>query len=123
LKNITDEVYGVGKYEPEAGDLIAFTNIHPRSPYDLSKIGSYCHIGYICGSKDECNDEFPVLLSKEMHSNFDSRRNNAQKLYAVFLVNMTTNIRIWNALNSEMEGSNMNIIKKVLQPYSRVRIC
>jgi senataxin len=27
VKNITDEVYGVGKYEPEVGDLIAFTNI------------------------------------------------------------------------------------------------
>ncbi|WJX58554.1 hypothetical protein P8452_43997 [Trifolium repens] len=120
LKNITDEVYGVGKYEPEAGDIIAFTNMRPRSVDDLTRTGSYCHIGYICGSKDECNDEFPVLLSMEMHNNFDSRRNNAQKLYAVFLVNMTTNIRIWNALNSEMEGSNMNIIKKVLQPYSRM---
>ncbi|XP_045832762.1 helicase sen1-like [Trifolium pratense] len=118
LKNITDEVYGVGKYVPETGDLIAFTNIRPRSVSDLSRIGSYCHIGYIFGSKDEFNDEFPVLLSKEMQNNFDSRRNNAQKLYAVFLVNMTTNIRIWNALNSEMEGSNINIIKKVLQPYS-----
>ncbi|CAJ2652928.1 unnamed protein product [Trifolium pratense] len=59
-------------------------------------------------------------MEMEMHGKFDSRRNNAQKLYAVYLVNMTTNVRIWKALNSEMEGSNMNIIKKVLQPYSGV---
>ncbi|CAJ2652910.1 unnamed protein product [Trifolium pratense] len=122
VKNITDEVYGVGKYEPEVGDLIAFTSIRPRSVYDLSRIKNYCHIAYICGSKDEFTDEIPILLSKymemEMHGKFHSRRNNAQKLYAVYLVNMITNVRIWKALNSEMEGSNMNIIKKVLQPYS-----
>lgn len=27
LKNITHEVYGMGKYEPDISDLIAFTNI------------------------------------------------------------------------------------------------
>jgi hypothetical protein len=124
VRNITDEVYGVGKYEPEVGDLIAFTNIRPKSVYDLSRIKNYCHIGYICVSKDEFTDEIPIVLSKylEIHDKFDLRRNKAQKLYAVHLVNMTTNVRIWKALNSEMEGSNMNIIKKVLQPYSRVRI-
>jgi hypothetical protein len=123
LKSITDEVYGVGKYEPEVGDLIAFTNIRPRSVYDLSRIKRYCHIAYIHGSKDEFTDEIPILLSKymEMHK-FDLSKNKAQKLYAVCLINMTTNIRIWKALNSEMEGSNMNIIHKVLQTYSRVRI-
>ncbi|WJX63847.1 hypothetical protein P8452_48685 [Trifolium repens] len=114
VKNITDEVYGVGKYEPEVGDLIAFTNIRPRSVYDLSRIKHYCHIAYIHGLKDEFTDEIPILLSKymdmEMHSKFDLRKNKAQKLYAVYLVNMTTNVRIWKALNSEMEGSNMNII-------------
>jgi senataxin len=62
VKNITDEVYGVGKYEPEVGDLIAFTNIRPRSVYDLSRIKllSYTHIH---GSKDEFTDEIPILLS------------------------------------------------------------
>jgi len=122
LKNTTEEVYGVRKYEPEAGDLVAFTNIRPRSVYDLSRIKRYCHIGYICGSKDEINDKITMLLSKEMHNNIDLRSNKAQKLYVVYLINITTNIRIWNALNSDMKESNMNIIKKVLQPYSRVRI-
>jgi senataxin len=57
-------------------------------------------------------------MEMEMHSKFDLRRNKAQKLYAVYLINMTTNVRIWKAFNSEMEGSNMNKIQKVLQPYS-----
>ncbi|KAK2367258.1 helicase sen1 [Trifolium repens] len=63
VKNITDEVYGVGKYESEIDDLIAFTNIRPRCMYDLSKIKNYCHIAYIYGSKDEFTDEILILLS------------------------------------------------------------
>ncbi|KAL5102073.1 hypothetical protein RYX36_006400 [Vicia faba] len=118
LKNITDEVYGAGKYEPEVGDLIAFTNMRPKSVDDLSRIKRYCHMAYICGSRDEFTNEIIILLSKEMHNNFDLRTNKAQKLYAVYLVNMTTNVRIWKALNLEMEGSSVNIIKEVLQPYS-----
>lgn len=39
-----------------------------------------------------------------------------QKLYAVHLLNLTTHIRIWKALNSQLEGENINIIKKVVQP-------
>ncbi|CAK8533162.1 unnamed protein product [Lathyrus sativus] len=122
LKNIADEVYTVGKYEPEVGDLVAFTNIRPKSADDLMRIKRYCLMACICGSRDEFTEEITILLSKEMHNNFDLRTNKAQKLYVVYLINMTTNIRIWKALNSEMEGSNMNIIKKVLQPYSTVRI-
>uniref|UniRef100_A0A2N9I655 DNA2/NAM7 helicase-like C-terminal domain-containing protein n=1 Tax=Fagus sylvatica TaxID=28930 RepID=A0A2N9I655_FAGSY len=34
------------------------------------------------------------------------------------LINMTTNIRIWRALNSELEGGNLNIIRNVMQPKS-----
>jgi hypothetical protein len=37
-------------------------------------------------------------------------------------LNLTTNIRVWKALNSELEGANMNMIKKVLQASSNVRI-
>jgi senataxin len=67
VKNITDEVYGVGKYEPEVGDLIAFTNIWPRSVYDLNMIKNYCHIAYIHGSKDKFTDEIPIFyLQGEM---------------------------------------------------------
>lgn len=48
--------------------------------------------------------------------------NNQQKLYAVYLINMTTNIRISNALNSRPEGEHLNIIKSVLGPQLIVRL-
>jgi senataxin len=52
----------------------------------------------------------------------NSRNNNTPKLYAIYLLNLTTNIRVWKALNIELEGANMNMIKKVLQASSNVRI-
>jgi hypothetical protein len=50
--------------------------------------------------------------------------NNSKKrkiLYAVPLINMITNIRIWSALNSELAGGNLNIIQRVLQSRYLVR--
>ena len=120
LKRITDEVQSVGKYEPEVGDLIAFTDIRPRSIEDLNRPKSQYHIAHICRSKDEFTDKIPVLSSKclEMDIGSNMRSNKTQELYAVYLLNMTTNVCIWRALNSQLEGANMNIIKKVLQPNS-----
>ena len=119
LKRITDEVQSVGKYEPEVGDLIAFTDIRPRSIEDLNRPKSQYHIAHICRSKDEFTDKILVLSSKYMEMDIESkmRSNKTQKLYAVYLLNMTTNVRIWRALNSQ---SNMNIIQKVLLPNSTV---
>lgn len=123
LKRSTSEVNDVGKYEPEVGDLFALTYIKPRSIDDLIRTKRYFQIAYIRGSKDEYTDEIPILLSQYMELESDMRRNKAQKLYAIYLTNITTNIRIWNALKrSQLEGSDMNILKKVLQPDTRVRI-
>ncbi|XP_061348075.1 helicase sen1-like [Gastrolobium bilobum] len=120
LKSTTDAVKEVGKYEPEVGDLIAFTNIRPRSIHDLNRPKRYYHIAYVHSSKDVITDEIPVLSSKYMEMDMKSHlsNNKAQKLYAVYLLNMTTNVRIWKALKSQFEGANMNIIKTVLQADS-----
>nr|POE52209.1 hypothetical protein CFP56_60316 [Quercus suber] len=47
-----------------------------------------------------------------------ARTRKGQNLYAVPLINMTTNIRIWRALNSKLEGGNLNVIQNVLQSSS-----
>ncbi|MED6147955.1 hypothetical protein PIB30_048705 [Stylosanthes scabra] len=115
VNKITEEVQNVGKYEPESGDIVAFTDVRPRGIHDLIRPKMQYHIAYICGSKDEFTDEIEVLSSKflDMDSGFTRNIYKTQKLYVVYLLNMTTNIRIWEAL---APGSNMNIIKKVLQP-------
>ncbi|WJX63857.1 hypothetical protein P8452_48692 [Trifolium repens] len=116
----------VGKYEPEFGDLILFTNIRPKSVDDLklNTANSPYHIAFVLGPTpiseliDEIH-EVQVLSSKCINTDFesDTRNNETQKLYAVYLMNMVTNVRIWKALKSELHG---NIIPKVLQPDQNI---
>ncbi|XP_058749127.1 uncharacterized protein LOC131622094 [Vicia villosa] len=110
----------VGTYEPEVGDLVALTDFKPKTIEDLNRPRRYYHIAYVYGSK-ESTGKISVLSSKcidmEINSNY-LRSNNEPKLYATYLLNLTTNIRVWKALNSELEGANTDMIKKVLQANS-----
>lgn len=109
-----------GEYEPGVGDLIALTeNIRPNSIQDLNRPRRFYHVAYVQGLK--C-DQITILSSKPIEIEPNMRSKKAQKLYAVYLLNMITNIRIWKALNSQLVGANLNIIGKVLQADSKVRI-
>jgi hypothetical protein len=61
------------------------------------------------------------LASKcmKMDIGYDLWNNKKMKLYAVYLMNMTTNVRIWNALTSV---SHVKIMKTMLGPSQIVRI-
>lgn len=107
-------------YEPKHGDLIMITNIRPQSVDDLNRPGSYYNITHVRGSKHPFTDKVSVLSSKCIE--VSDLRSNHNKLYAIYLMNLTTNFRIWKALNSQQKGGNMNIIKRVLQPDSNVRV-
>ncbi|XP_058748085.1 probable helicase MAGATAMA 3 [Vicia villosa] len=118
MLNMTTEFNRVengGKYEPGSGDLIAITHIRPKSLNDLNIPKSPYHIAYVSGGKFQSSDKISVMSSKHMTVSV-FRKNNKQKMYAVFLMNMTTNVRIWRALNSQSRGDHLNIIEKVLQP-------
>lgn len=122
LKSTTIDQVGedhVRRYEPEPGDLIVFTDFRPKRVEDLNSPRSQYkyHIAYVNGPKNERTGEISVLSSKYMKMG-----NDEQKLYAVYLMNLTTNIRIWKALNSKLEGERLNIIRKVLRPDLKVRI-
>ncbi|KAI4299682.1 hypothetical protein L6164_033116 [Bauhinia variegata] len=106
-----DDMKDVEKYEPEVGDLIAFTDIRPKSKHDfLQGPGKNYHIAYVYRSRDENTDKITILSSKLQEIQQGTWSN-----YAIYLLNMTTNLRIWKALNSELEGANTCIIRKVLQ--------
>ncbi|XP_050908466.1 helicase sen1 [Lathyrus oleraceus] len=117
LKSTIDSGDG-GNYEPGSGDLIAFTNIRPKSLDDLNTLKSPYHIAYVVGAKNQLSHTISVHSSKCMKVDIENDfwNNNQQKLYAVYLINMTTNIRISNALNLRPEGEHLNIIKSVLGP-------
>lgn len=104
-------------YEPEFGDLVAITSFRPKSIRDLEK--SYV-IAMVHGVKDDLL--LSVLSSKPIlfEESMDKSRKNAT-LFAVYLINMTTNIRIWQALTLDPKERNMRLIEKVLQTKFDVR--
>ncbi|KAI5434570.1 probable helicase MAGATAMA 3 [Lathyrus oleraceus] len=132
----TNEFENDGNYIPVSGDLIALTNIKPKCYNDLNRIRSPYRVVYVNGAINGFSDKISVLScecmkmdmdieddlwnNKELSSkctkidvSYDLWYNRKMKLYAVYLMNMTTNVRIWNALNSI---SPVNIIKTVLEP-------
>ncbi|KAL6228284.1 hypothetical protein ACLB2K_002237 [Fragaria x ananassa] len=108
-------------YEPQAGDIIALTNVRPKCIDDLNRPPRFYLIAYVAKANDI--DEYPDLLQFKILSSKPIKYGEAgmnkskrEKLFAVRLINLMTNVRVWKALNSE-EG-NTNIINKVLQPKS-----
>ncbi|KAI9100095.1 hypothetical protein K1719_024313 [Acacia pycnantha] len=106
-----DESHG-GGYEPAPGDLIALTDGRPKGIHDLNKPGRFYHVAYVQMSQGR---QIRILSSKSIEIEPDMRSNNVEILYATYLINLMTNIRIWKALSSQLQGANFNIIGKVLQ--------
>lgn len=113
-----------GIYEPEFGDLIAFTEVRPKCTDDLDRPKSPYLIALVQKVGEYGSGEIEIRASKPIkpdeygHTGEDKQN---KRLFVVHLTNMITNLRIWTALKSELEGGNMNIIKTVLQPDSTVR--
>ncbi|KAM2017071.1 hypothetical protein EV2_048385 [Malus domestica] len=108
-------------YEPQVGDLIALTDVKPKCIDDLNRFPRHYVAAYVNKVPDpeEFPDahEFTILSSKPIdYGEQDGQKSKRQKHFAVYLMNMTTNLRVWCALKSK-EG-NTNIIEKVLQPSS-----
>ncbi|XP_050382841.1 uncharacterized protein LOC126799635 isoform X3 [Argentina anserina] len=108
-------------YVPQVGDIIALTNVRPKGIHDLNSPPRFYHIAYVAKANDI--DEFPDLLQFQILSSkpidceeLDLSKRKRETLFAVYLMNLMTNVRVWKALNSE-EG-NTRIINKVLQPKS-----
>ncbi|CAL2244485.1 unnamed protein product [Prunus armeniaca] len=108
-------------YEPQVGDLIALTNVKPKCIDDLNRPQRFYLIAYVDRVTDleEFPDDFEFKIRSSKPIGFgeqDTQQSKRETLFAVYLMNMTTNIRVWTALDSE--GGNTNVIEKVLQPNS-----
>ncbi|MED6189253.1 hypothetical protein PIB30_094041 [Stylosanthes scabra] len=116
-----EEEGGRGKsYEPMLGDVIAFTDIRPKRIEDLNRPKKFFHIGYVVRPKIGHTNEIPILSSKYMETMNEFDTSGVKKLYAVHLMNILPNVRIWKALNSQLEDSDMSIIEKVLRQDSNI---
>lgn len=133
-----DTEKNIGTYEPKVGDLIALTDFRPKSIDDLVRPTRFYLIAFVYGTKAESSGKLQILASKcirtepsmqrNMRETFLGRKretfhtNKKETLLAVCLVNMTTIVRMWRAVNSDLEGGNRNILNKVVQNNAAVRI-
>ncbi|KAI3966447.1 hypothetical protein MKW92_008200 [Papaver armeniacum] len=90
------------------GDVIAFSDVKSTRVEDLTRLS------YIPALVQEVEDEgkaymVKILASKPLEFDEGSQKK-FEHLFAVFLVNVATNCRIWRALN----GGNLSIVEEVL---------
>ncbi|KAJ4973316.1 hypothetical protein NE237_006490 [Protea cynaroides] len=119
-------------YKPQVGDLIALSDVKPVCIDDLNRPRRSFLLAIVTvadedGGEDEVEDEveeeeeascfFKVLLSKPIMFVGEVQKKK-EPLFAVYLMNMITNTRIWNALHPEMQRGNMNVIREVLSSDS-----
>ncbi|EFH46766.1 hypothetical protein ARALYDRAFT_355656 [Arabidopsis lyrata subsp. lyrata] len=88
------------KYQPKCGDLIALTMEKPRRIDDLNPL----LLGYVFSSDGDLKISVHLSRSISLVENYR---------FGVFLMTLTTNTRIWNALHNEADISTL--IKSVLQ--------
>ncbi|KAI3768469.1 hypothetical protein L2E82_19169 [Cichorium intybus] len=105
-------------YQPQVGDLVALTQVKPKCIDDLDRPNSCFLIAYVTQS----NDQYPVtihVLSSDLIESNQVETKEPSKAFAVHLTNLTTNMRIWKALNWE---GNMSIIERTLSSSSLVSL-
>ncbi|CAN6583043.1 unnamed protein product [Malus baccata var. baccata] len=108
------DVTCVGTYVPQVGDLIALTDIKPKCVDHLNgPIISYL-IAYVHQSRDS---NLSALSSKNIDTGrYTHIKSKTDTLFAVHLMNMTTTVHVWKALNSK--GANTSLTKNLLQPQA-----
>ncbi|KAI3942867.1 hypothetical protein MKW92_012849 [Papaver armeniacum] len=123
-KNINS---GTGKepYSPKCGDLFVLSDVVPEIASDLEQCVRRCTFALVMKDMKASNaaedDKISSYLEFRTSKFVEARDGMQNSVFAVFLVNLTTKIRIWRALH--MSG-NLQIIKEVLCSNSTVEeIC
>ncbi|KAK1378792.1 DNA-binding protein smubp-2 [Heracleum sosnowskyi] len=102
-------------YVPEVGHLIALTTTKPKHISDLDKPKSPYLLAVVRKIKVENPDIVEILTSMHVSSCWRVQEEEEEKImYAVHLTSLTTNIRIWQGLNSELEGKSMKLIEQII---------
>ncbi|KAK1322136.1 hypothetical protein QJS10_CPA03g02526 [Acorus calamus] len=113
-------------YIPQVGDLFALSNVRPSHLSDLTRFGKSYNIGLVKrGGEDD--EDFPpghyiVEASKAIETGeYGAKQKEPRLLFAVSLMNITTNSRIWSALNVDVSGTlrNLSIVKQLLCTNSK----
>ncbi|KAL8472335.1 hypothetical protein ACS0TY_029521 [Phlomoides rotata] len=112
LKGLADSDNNAGMYQPEVGDLMALTEVRPKCIDDLNGPKRSYVVALVQGYKDDKTNKILIKSSRAI------LYEKADELFAVYLTNLKTNLRIWKALHP-CKGGFSPIINTVLNisPY------
>lgn len=122
LSGVSNTVSDEASTQLRPRDLIALTDQRPNRVDGFNISNEPYIVALVCKADPDRPNDVTILASKPLFVE-DVRRNKNQKkesLFGIHLVNLTTNIRIWNALHPGVEGSNLNLISRFLQRNSEV---
>lgn len=111
---------GKEPYKTLPGDLVLLSDFKPESASDLQRVGrTYTFASVVNISDDENGDDctssgFKLKTAGVVEVGVQK----SKSLYVVYLTNITTHKRIWNALRKRQ---NLKIIQKVLVKNDMVR--
>ncbi|KAL3731199.1 hypothetical protein ACJRO7_028125 [Eucalyptus globulus] len=105
--------HGKETYKTLLGDILILADAKPTTVPDLERFGrrwAFALVRMI--GKDDEEDEATSSTNFEVETLLDLEVNNSWKpMYAIFLMHIVTNRRIWNALHM---SRNLDILKEVL---------
>ncbi|KAH9606724.1 hypothetical protein KSS87_003788 [Heliosperma pusillum] len=114
IKPVTDLYNPGGYYDPQSGDVFALSNVRPRNVGDLVRPGRDIIFAFVeLASQDE--PFISITPSEELNRSKLLSKDKKMRLFATFVMNLTTNTRIWKALHPNPKSPNMGLIENLLQ--------
>ncbi|KAJ7942728.1 UvrD-like Helicase, ATP-binding domain, P-loop containing nucleoside triphosphate hydrolase [Quillaja saponaria] len=103
---------GKEPYKTLPGDVLVLTDAKPETVHDLQRVGrSWTFLSVSKITEDENEDVTSTYFKVNAPKEIDPNEWKQKSLFVVFLVNITTNRRIWSAL--QMSG-NLQLNKEIL---------
>lgn len=102
-------------YEPECWDLIVISGLRPKRLEDLISEKRPYTVALVIklpNVEDDGAFDFKILSSRLVDFGDEEKAN---KLFAVHITNLLTNIRIWSALHVDQKCANLRVLESVLR--------
>lgn len=127
LQIMSDNMTNGDRKQLEVNDLIAVTDKRPTRIDDLRFSNEPYLLALVCGVNEDYPHLITILASKPIVFEDDNTKTTKRgkgvkkslSLFGVYLINMMTNIRIWNALHPNPER-DLKLISRVLQINNEV---
>ncbi|XP_074320395.1 helicase sen1-like isoform X2 [Silene latifolia] len=114
IKPIPDLYNPGGHYAPESGDVFALSSTKPQNVGDLVRPGGNIVFAFV----DLASEDEPSILitpSEILNRSELLSKKKGTRLFATFVMNLTTNKRIWKALHPSPKSPNLGLIENLLQ--------